>query len=186
MPCSTLIPFAAPLGVITGQPMESATPKIYDWVFLAAALAFNLLIASLFVAEKHRRTSLCKLLGITWLFLAIPLTSVLVIYHLAGRPVTAQLRLGLVLLFMLVEWLLDFALKLDFRSRPLPHAAYIALEYVALFSLIGVATEINLVWGWLVGVAFWILIACLIYLYWDSIKRTFRRKKTESGGGSSP
>jgi hypothetical protein len=87
---------------------------------------------------------------------------------------------------MFVEWLLDFSLKVDFRSRPLPHAAYILLEYVALFSLIGVASEINVIWGWMVGVAFWILIACLIYLYWDSIRRAFRGQKPSSEPDNRP
>jgi hypothetical protein len=50
---------------------------------------------------------------------------------------------------------------------------YILLVYAALFGLIFIAVSIGKVWGYVVGVSFWILMGCLIYLYSDQI---FKKK----------
>jgi hypothetical protein len=73
---------------------------------------------------------------------------------------------------MAVEWLLDYVLKYPFRQKPWLHVPYIILEYIALFGLIRVAFSIDRTWGWAVSIAFWIVMACLIYLYaWRSKAR---------------
>ena len=74
---------------------------------------------------------------------------------------------------MLVEFLLDYVLKFDFRSKPSTHVPYIILEYVALFSLIVIAFDNDRIWGIIVTICFWILMGSLVYLYWDKI---FKKK----------
>ena len=58
---------------------------VYDWTFVLCAVAFNLLIAGIFVAQKHGRQQLTRTLGTFWLSLAIPLSVVFVRYLIAGR-----------------------------------------------------------------------------------------------------
>lgn len=136
-----------------------------DLVFLLAALAFNLLIAAIFIADKLGRQKLIRRLGLIWLALALPLGLALVRYWAAGRNPWIPVGLGLVLVYMAVEWLLDFVLKVPFREKLYLHVPYILLEYVALFGLIGVAFSIDRAWGWAVSVTFWIVMAGLIYRY---------------------
>lgn len=138
---------------------------LFDLVFLVAALAFNLLIAAIFIADKLGRQKLIRPLGLTWLAVALPLGLVLVRYWATGREPWTWVCLGLVLMYMAVEWLLDYVLKLPFRQKLVLHVPYILLEYAALFSLIGIAFSINAAWGWAVSVTFWIVMASLIYLY---------------------
>ena len=71
-----------------------------------------------------------------------------------------------ILVYMLVELLLDYVFKAPFREKKITHIPYIVLEYIALFGLIGISFDINRTWGYVVSVAFWILLGCLIYLYW--------------------
>jgi len=139
---------------------------VFDWVFVLCAVTFNLLIAGIFVAQKQGRQELTRTLGITWLGLAIPLSVVFVRYLLAGREAWIIVYFVCILLYMLVELLLDYAFKVDFRQRKITHIPYIVLEYIALFGLIGISFAIDRTWGFVVSVAFWILLACLIYLYW--------------------
>ena len=54
-----------------------------------------------------------------------------------------MIRFGLVFLYILVEFLLDYVLKFDFRQKWSTHAPYIIMEYIALFSLIGIAFDID-------------------------------------------
>ena len=50
----------------------------------------------------------------------------------AGRTRSERLRAMGVFLYMLVEWLLDYVFKIDFRTKWSRHIPYIVLEYVAL------------------------------------------------------
>ena len=138
---------------------------VFELLFVITAVAFNLLIAALFVASKKMRRNLMKALGVAWLSLAIPLAIVFVHYLLDGREAAVLLAFGGVFLYMLVEWLLDYALKIDFRSKPSRHVPYIILEYIALFGLIGIAFSTDQVAGYVVSISFWILMASVIYLY---------------------
>jgi hypothetical protein len=146
----------------------------YDWVFVLCAVAFNLLIAGIFVAQKHGLQKLTRTLGITWLSLGIPLAVVLARYWIVGREMWIVIYSVLILVYMGVELLLDYVFKVDFRSKKITHIPYIVLEYIALFGLIGVSFDIDRTWGFIVSVAFWILLGCLVYLYWGK-KRSLDR-----------
>ncbi len=150
--------------------MENVT--IFDWLFIITAILYNLLIAGLFIAEKQRKAKLVKTLGSTWLLLAAPLLIVFIRYSLAGKPVWMLVCLGIALLYMLVEYLLDYVFKYPFRERWVTHVPYILLEYAALFGILAVAIEVNETLGWVVGVCFWILMGSLIYLYTGKKKTT--------------
>ena len=147
----------------------------YDLVFVLSAIAFNLLIAALFIAQKKERPKVVRTLGILWLSLAIPLAVVFVHYLIAGRDLWIMIYFGFVFLFMFVELLLDHILKIEFRQKKITHIPYIILEYIALFGLIGISFAIDRTWGFLVSICFWMLLASLIYLYRG------RKKDAETG-----
>jgi hypothetical protein len=144
-----------------------------DLIFMLSAIAFNLLIAAIFIAQKYGKENLVRIFGILWLWLLVPLTVVFVSYWRAGRERWILISFGLVFLYMLVELLLDYVFKVDFRSKAITHVPYILLEYAALFSLIGIALEIDRAWGTVIAICFWILMGSLVFLYWD---RIFKRK----------
>ncbi len=145
----------------------------FDLIFVLSAIAFNLLIAALFIAQKLGREKLVKTFGILWLWLLIPLALVFVSYWRAGSETRILVSFGFVFLYMLVELLLDYVFKFDFRTKAIIHVPYIILEYIALFSLIVIAFDIHRGWGTVVTICFWILMGSLVYLYWDKI---FKRK----------
>jgi hypothetical protein len=149
--------------------------SVYDLIFIFVAIACNLLIAGIFIATKFDRPNARKILGIIFMLMALPLAVVFIYYLVKGRNIWIIIRFGFIFLYFLAELLLDFVFKYDFREKWITHAPYIILEYIALFCFIGIATDIDKMWGWIVGIAFWILLGCLIYLYWDKITR--RKKK---------
>ncbi len=144
---------------------------VFDLLFVITAVAFNLLIAALFIVSKKMRRKWMRAFGIAWLLLAIPLAIVFAHDLLAGTEAIILLAFGGVFLYMLVEWLLDYVWKIDFRSKLSRHIPYILLEYVALFCLIGIAFSIDRVAGIVVSICFWILMASLIYLYTGNNKQ---------------
>ena len=145
----------------------------FDLTFVLSAAAFNLLIAAIFIAQKLEREKLVETFGIVWLWLIVPLALVFVAYWQTGREMRIMLYFELVLLYMLVEFLLDYIFKIDFRAKAVTHAPYILLEYVALFSLIAIAFDIDPRWGWVVSICFWVMMGGLVFLYWEKI---FKKK----------
>lgn len=138
---------------------------IFDWAFIVSACMFNLLIAGIFLAQKFKHEKLTKFFGVTWLLLFFPLLIVFISYFSQGKPAWVLICLGVVSLYMLVEFLLDYVFKFDFRKRWRTHAPYIVLEYAALFSLVWIAIDLNPTLGWVVSTCFWILLGSLIFLY---------------------
>ena len=146
---------------------------VVEQIFIFSAVAFNLLISAIFVAQKYGKQKLVRVFGLLWLSLLVPFAVTFVLFQQQKRESWILVSLLLVFLYMLVELLLDYVFKYDFRARHVTHVPYIILEYIALFSLIWVSFEISQFWGTIVAICFWILIGSLIYLYWDKI---FRKK----------
>lgn len=137
----------------------------YDWAFIITAILFNLLIAGIFILQKHKKERLTRVFGISWLGLSIPLLVVFTNYLAVGKPLWVLVCFGIVFFYLVVELLLDYILNVDFRARWITHAPYILLEYAALFGLVAIAIDINQTLGWIVSASFWILMGSLIFLY---------------------
>ena len=99
----------------------------FDIIFGISAVAFNLLIASFFIAWRHKKTRLVRLIGIGLISLGIPF--LIVLYHTltAGHNQYVPIALAVVLAYILTELLLDFIFMYDFRSRFITHFPYILL-----------------------------------------------------------
>ena len=150
---------------------------VFDFVFVVCAVAFNLLIAGVLIATKRERLELRKALGTAFVSLGIPFAVVFVHYVLAGRDLEALVPFGFVLLYIAVELILDYVLKVDFRHKPITHVPYIVLEYLALFSLIEIAFSIDRTAGWIVSLTFWAVMGSLIYLYWGTNRQKSRTSR---------
>jgi hypothetical protein len=144
---------------------------VYDLIFVITAVAFNLLISGVYIAQKQERGRLVRILGAIMISLAFPLVIVFIDYFIEGRAVWIMVYMGFIFAYMFVELLLDFILKMEFRTKPLIHVPYIVLFYIACFGFIGISFSIDAVWGYVVSVSFWILLACLIYLFWGGKKK---------------
>jgi hypothetical protein len=144
--------------------------KTFDLLFVLSAVAFNLLITAIFVAQKYRREKLVRTFGILWLCLIVPLSLVFVAYQREGRPAKILIYL------LLVELLLDYVFKIDFRARLSTHIPYIILEYVALFSLIAIGFDISQFAGTMVSISFWVAMGGLVFLYWDRIVKINKKR----------
>jgi hypothetical protein len=119
----------------------------YDLVFALAAIAFSLLIVGIFVATKNGWAKPARVFSNLWFLLTIPFAVVFVRYLTEEKGPGIMVPFGLVFLYILVEFLLDKVLKFDFRRKWSTHAPYIVLEYIALYSLIHIAFDIDRTWG---------------------------------------
>lgn len=143
-------------------------------LFITSAILFNLLIAGIFIADSRKNMRWVRKLGIGVVLLIIPFSVFFVEFINRSVPPLAKIGLGLVLLYLFVELLLDFIVKFDFRSKWATHIPYILLEYAAFFGLINTASTISATAMWLVSITFWIAMGCLVSLYAGK-----RKKKAE-------
>jgi hypothetical protein len=81
--------------------------RTIDLVFMLTAIAFNLLIAGIFIASKRELPSLRKVLGVVWMLLAIPFAIVFINYVVEGRELWILICFGLVFFFIFLELFLD-------------------------------------------------------------------------------
>jgi hypothetical protein len=146
-----------------------------DLLFIAAALLFNLLVSGVYLAQAHEQALWLRRFGTGVVALALPFAAVWVAYWLHGSPPWVLAFLGILLLYLAVEFLLDFVLKVDFRRRPILHVPYILLFYAAAGGLIGIAFTIHSAWGYVVSITFWLLLGCLVYTYLAGRKKKATR-----------
>ena len=103
------------------------------FLIFVLAIVNNALLAAIFIARGRGRMPLVRRLGIAYLALAAPGAAAL-LFAIAG-PMSAEhiIFLAIFLAYLFIEWLYDYALKLDFRANwklLIPYAAlYIASCY---------------------------------------------------------
>lgn len=135
----------------------------FDLIFVLSAAVFNLSIIGVYISSKNQRFDLTRAFGSLTIVLAFPLAAVYIHYWVSRKETWMLLAMGAIFAYLFVELLLDFILKIDFRSMLMPHILYIVLFYIALFSFIGISFTIHETWGYIVSVLFWVLLASLIY-----------------------
>jgi hypothetical protein len=110
-------------------------------------------------------------LGFVVIGLALPVCIMFIHSFLAGRPLRTMLYLAAILLYIGLEFVLDYILKVEFRKKPAIHIPYIIVFYAACFGFIAVSFSLDDTWGYVVSVSFWLLLASLIYLLRGGKKR---------------
>jgi hypothetical protein len=138
--------------------------SLVDYMIALTGVSFHLIIAGIYVASKHQRMDLVKKLGYFIVAMALPVSITLVYYALTEQPSKLLLYLTAILVYLVLEFLLDFVLKVDFRKKPVIHVPYIVMFYLACFGFIGVAFSFSSFWGYAMSGSFWLLLASLIYL----------------------
>jgi hypothetical protein len=95
--------------------------------------------------------------------LAIPLLILLLTAPQMGRPGLYYLQIGLMLAWLLVEALLDYILKIDFRQVRWMVICYVTLFFAASGGMVGVASYAGAAWTWAAGILF-IIMAALAFI----------------------
>ena len=135
----------------------------FDLCLVISAMLFHLSIVGVYIAQKQGRDRWVKIFGTGTLLLAFPLAAVFFHYLFTREPIWKLVSFGFIFFYLLVEWLLDFVFKVEFRQKLLPHMLYILLFYIAIIGFIRMSFAVNVIGGYAVSVSFWILLGALIY-----------------------
>ncbi|MFO7634445.1 MAG: hypothetical protein R6W76_17985 [Caldilinea sp.] len=117
-----------------------------DTTVVVIANLVNLLMIGIFLARVRRRKDVERRFGVVILVLAIPVLAAAVHNVQTHRSMWFTLLLLPFLFHCLIEWLLDYVWKLDFRSTWLV-GPYLLVYYLGLLGLIGYAFLVSRVAG---------------------------------------
>jgi hypothetical protein len=139
--------------------------KLNDILFIVSAIIFNISISGVYLASKFDNGVLLQIFGAIVVLLSIPFTISLIGYIKEKSEKKIIISLVIILLYLVLEIVFDYVLKIPFRDILALHIFYIIVFYAAAFSMIGVSFDINRKIGFIVLTTFWLLIGCLIYMY---------------------
>jgi len=144
---------------------QMALNKSQNIIFIISALMFNILVSVVYFATKFDLMALLQISGFIIISLIVPFTITLREYLIEKAEKKVIISNSVILLYLLVELLLDYVLKIPFREILALHVSYIIVFYAAEFSIMSVSFNIDRKARFMVAVTFCILIGCLAYLY---------------------
>ena len=141
-----------------------ASTHLIDLVVVVIANLTNLLLAVMFLFRACGRSRLGNGFGWGAVLLGIPLLSGIILNAVSGRPWWTLVLPGLLVLYDLVEFGLDYVLKFDFRqSRWL--GSYLGLYYLALMGMIGYSFTAGRIFGFVTLATYFVNLAATAYSF---------------------
>ena len=119
-----------------------------DIVIFVIANLVNFLIVGVFLARSRGLSRVEWVLGLIVVSMIFPVGAAVIFNSAKKREWWTVVLPLLLILFCLVELMLDYILKLDFRNTPL-RWPYITIFYLAMMGLIGYSFLIGRVFGYI-------------------------------------
>jgi hypothetical protein len=128
---------------------------------MGAIIALIIYISSIlvFTSRLVGRVQLGEWFGIPLMLTAFPLIYLLLKAPQLDRPGLYYLQISLMLLWILVEFLLDYVVKIDFRQTRWVVISYVVLYFAGIGGMVGVAANAGRVWTISAGILFLITAA---------------------------
>jgi hypothetical protein len=138
--------------------------QIIDWTLFAVANLVNILMIGIFLSRPKGLKRVEKVLGIIVVALGIPAT-ISALLNLVGKREWWNIILPfLLVMFLTVELVLDYILKLDFRHTYLLWP-YLLLCYVSLWGMIGYSFLIGRNYGFVTLITYFLNLFATWYSY---------------------
>jgi uncharacterized membrane protein YoaK (UPF0700 family) len=138
--------------------------QIVDCTLFAIANLVNILMIGIFLSRPRRLRHVEYLLGIVLLTLAIPLAISVVLNRVGKREWWTIVLPSLLIVFLIVEFILDYILKLNFRNTSLLWP-YLLLYYLSLWGMIGYSFLIGKPYGFITLVTYFLHLGATWYSY---------------------
>jgi len=132
-------------------------------VFVIANL-INLLIAAMFLARARRLSHVENFVGLVTVAMAIPLAAAVVMNLLSKRNWPFWILPLIMIAYCILEFILDYILKVDFRHSSLL-VPYLISFYLGLFAMIGYTFLVGKRYGFMTLVTYFISLAATFYSY---------------------
>ena len=156
------------------------TFTLFDGMFLFIAIFLNILISIIFLVRYRGLEGLEHKIGYIIVACAAPLTIILINYIIVGVDFWIVVYIIIIISFLIVETILDYILKLNFRTNLKIVVPYVLFYYIAFWGLLAISFVINLVIGFIVFGTFLISIVITIYTHKKDKDRMVLKKNNEN------
>ncbi|MFC1935517.1 hypothetical protein ACFLX9_01965 [Chloroflexota bacterium] len=143
--------------------MDVVSTRTADLTGSVTAIAYMLLIIALLTARLAERPELGQWIGLVSILAMIPLAYLFYAGLKVDRPFIYLVWIGLMLLFLLFELIVDYILKLDFRSNLRTAIPYVMFFFAATGGLLGVAAQAGKQWMYM-AVALYLVMAAMAFI----------------------
>jgi hypothetical protein len=144
--------------------LTNINDRTVDLVVFLCANLFNLFITAIMLSRPFGLERLERVVGIINLLLIFPLIVAVVLNFLAGRDWWTYVLPLVIILFMIVELLLDYILQIPFRETRLMWP-YLALFYLSAWLMIGYTFQVSRQYGFITLITYFISLAATAYSY---------------------
>jgi len=126
---------------------------------IGAVLAnlINILVIFIFIARLGNRPKIEYWFGIILTLSIVPLTYLFITAIGFKRPLLYFIQIGLMIIYLVVELMLDYILKIEFRQTQRIVIPYVMLFFAGTGGMIGVASNAGKVWTILTIISFLIM-----------------------------
>ena len=138
---------------------------LFDCIFIFTAILLNVLIILIFLARIKGLERTEHLFGYIVISCIVPLSIVLINYILIGADLWIIIYIIIIISFLIVEMVLDYLLKLDFRTNLKIVVPYTIFYYIAFWGLLAISFVIDLVIGFIVFAVFAVSLIVTIYTH---------------------
>ena len=133
--------------------------KTANLVGALTANIYMLLIIAVFIMRISARVEIGRWIGLVSTLALIPLIYLLAVAPKTDRRGIYYAWLGLMILFVLFELVIDHILRIDFRSQQWSVIVYVMFFFAATGGMIGVASQAGKTWAILTTIVFLIMAA---------------------------
>ncbi len=134
-----------------------------DLLGACAAIAFFVSAILVFVFRLLGKPQVGHWIGYFEFLLAIPLTYLLLKAPQLERPALYYIQIGCLLAWLVVEALLDYILKIDFRNVRWMVISYVVLFFAGSGGMLGVATNAGGLWS-IAAIILFLIMAVLTFV----------------------
>jgi hypothetical protein len=139
--------------------------NFFDGLFLIIAILMNILVIAIFIVRKKGFKQLEHRIGYIVISCAIPLSIIMLNYLLTGKELWIIIYIIIIISFLMIEMILDYILKIDFRTNLKIVIPYVILYYIAIWGLLAISFVINLIAGFVVFGVFILNLISTIYAH---------------------
>lgn len=137
---------------------------VVDLVVFAIANLANLLMVGIFLSRVRGQEGVERVLGMVFIVLGLPLTVAVILNLLGGRGVWMIVLPALLLLFIIVELIVDYILDWDFR-RTRFLGPYLLLYYASFMAMVGYSFFIGEIYGFVTLATYFLNLGATWYSY---------------------
>jgi hypothetical protein len=132
-------------------------------MFIISGFIFFLSMISALLLMAHNKMKTVMIFGVILAILILPILAILINSILFNPDIRFLTFIILILIYLILEFLLDRVFKINFRSKPSTHIPYIIIEWAAAFSFLFGTIRLDTTIGWIITIFFGTFIIVLIY-----------------------